>query len=42
VYYFVIFFAESWDNIVVEIGSNTQSTLKYEDVVSSLLSEDMR
>jgi hypothetical protein len=32
----------SWDNLVVEIGSTTQSTLKYEDVVSSLLSEEMR
>jgi hypothetical protein len=28
--------------MVVEIGSTTQSTLKYEDVVSSLLSEEMR
>jgi hypothetical protein len=33
---------ESWDNLVVEIGSNTQSTLKYEDVVASLLYEEMR
>jgi hypothetical protein len=33
---------DSWDNLVVAIGSNTQSTLKYEDVVSSLLSEEMR
>jgi hypothetical protein len=28
--------------MVVAIGSTTQSTLKYEDVVSSLLSEEMR
>jgi hypothetical protein len=35
-------FPDSWNNLVVEIGSNTQSTLKYEDVVSSLLSEEMR
>jgi hypothetical protein len=35
-------FPDSWDNMVVEIGSTTQSTLKYEDVVSSLLSEEMR
>jgi hypothetical protein len=34
--------SDSWDNLVVEIGSTTQSTLKYEDVVSSLLSEEMR
>jgi hypothetical protein len=33
---------DSWDNLVVAIGSTTQSTLKYEDVVSSLLSEVMR
>jgi hypothetical protein len=33
---------DSWDNLVVAIGSTTQSTLKYEDVVSYLLSEDMR
>ena len=28
---------DSWDNLVVEIGSTTQSTLNYEDVVASLL-----
>jgi hypothetical protein len=33
---------DSWDNLVVAIGSTTQSTLKYEDVVSSLLFEEMR
>jgi hypothetical protein len=31
-----------WDNLVVAIGSTTQSTLKYEDVVASLLFEEMR
>ena len=41
-YYFVIFFARLLGYLVVEIGSTTQSTLKYEDVVSSLLSEEMR
>jgi hypothetical protein len=35
-------FPDSWDNLVVAIGSTTQSALKYEDVVSSLLSEEMR
>jgi hypothetical protein len=35
-------FPDSWDNMVVTIGSTTQSTLKYEDVVPSLLSEEMR
>jgi hypothetical protein len=33
---------DSWDNLVVEIDTTTQSTLKYEDVVSSLLSKEMR
>jgi hypothetical protein len=33
---------DSWNNLVVAICSTTQSTLKYEDVVSSLLSEEMR
>jgi hypothetical protein len=36
------FFPNSWDNLVVAIGSTTQSTLKYEDVVASLLSKEMR
>jgi hypothetical protein len=36
------FLPDSWDNLVVAIGSTTQSTLKYEDVVASLLSEEMR
>ena len=34
--------SDSWDNLLVAIGSTTQSTLKYEDVVASLLSEEMR
>jgi hypothetical protein len=33
---------DSWDNLVVAIGSTTQSTLKYKDVVASLLSKGMR
>jgi hypothetical protein len=33
---------DSWDNLVVAIGSTTQSILKYEDVVASLLFEEMR
>jgi hypothetical protein len=36
------YFPDSWDNLVVTIGSTTQSTLKYEDVVASLLSKEMR
>jgi hypothetical protein len=36
------YFPNSWDNLVVAIGSTTKSTLKYEDVVASLLSEEMR
>jgi hypothetical protein len=35
-------FPNSWDNMVVTINSTTQSTLKYEDVVASLLSEEMK
>jgi hypothetical protein len=35
-------FPDSWDNLVVAIGSTTQSTSKYEDVISSLLSKEMR
>jgi hypothetical protein len=35
-------FLESWDNMVVAIGITTQSTLNYEDVVASLLFEEMR
>jgi hypothetical protein len=33
--------SDSWDSLVVAIGSNTTS-LKFEEVVSSLLSEEMR
>jgi hypothetical protein len=34
-------FPDSWDNLVLAIGSTTQSTLKCEDVVASFLSEVM-
>ena len=33
---------DSWDNLVVAIGSSTKSTLKFEDIVTSLLLEEMR
>ena len=33
---------DSWDNLVVARGSITQSALKFEDVVASLLSKEMR
>ena len=33
---------DSWDNLVVAIGSSKKSALKFEDIVSSLLSEEMR
>ena len=39
---FLCFFPLSWDNLVVSIGSTTQSTLKYKDVFVSFLSEEMR
>ena len=32
----------SCDNLVVAIGSSTKSALKFEDIVASLLSEEMR
>ena len=32
----------SYDNLVVEIGSTTKTTLKFEDVVTSLLLVEMR
>ena len=32
----------SWDNMVVAIGSSTKSTLKFEDVVAFLLLEEIR
>ena len=35
------YFPDSWDSSIVDIGSNS-ATLKIDDVVTSLLSEDMR
>jgi hypothetical protein len=39
----ILFFSllDSWDSLVVAIGSN-ETTLSFNDVVSSLLSEEMR
>jgi hypothetical protein len=34
-------FSNACDNLVVAIGNTTQSAFKYEDVVSSLLLENM-
>ena len=31
-----------WDNLVIAIGSGIKSTLKFEDIVASLLLEEMR
>ena len=33
---------DSWDNLIVAIGSSNQATLKFDEIVSSLLSEEMR
>ena len=33
---------DSWDNLIVSIGSSIQVTLKFDEIVSSLLSEEMR
>ena len=38
----VLSLLDLWDNLVVPIGSSTKSTLKFEDVVASLLSGEMR
>ena len=42
--YYLVKFSQpdSWHNLVVAIGSTTQTTLKFEDVVESLLLEEMR
>jgi hypothetical protein len=37
----IFFLPNSWDSMVVAIGSNS-TTLNFDDVVSSLLSEEMR
>ena len=33
---------DSLDNLIVAIGSSNQTTLKFDEIVSSLLSEEMR
>jgi hypothetical protein len=40
-YYLLCSFPDSWDSLVMAIGSNL-TTLMLEDVVASLLSEEMR
>jgi hypothetical protein len=40
-YQFTVFFTRLMDNLVVAIGSNTIA-LKFDEVVSSFLSEKMR
>ena len=34
--------SDSWVNLIVAIGSSSQATLKFDEIVSSLLSEEMR
>ena len=36
------YFSDSWDNLIFAIGSANQSTLKFDEKVSSLLLEEMR
>ena len=36
------YFLDSWDNLNVVIGSARQATLKFDEIVSFLLSEEMR
>ena len=33
---------DSWDNLIIAIGSAIQATLKFDEIVSSLLSKEMR
>ena len=33
---------DSWDNLIAAIGSSSQETLKFDEIVSSLLSKEMR
>ena len=39
---FISSLLDSWEDLVVAIGSSTKTTLKFEDVVASLLSKEMR
>ena len=41
-YYIIVFFPDSRDNLIVAIGSSRQATLKFDEIVSSLLSKEMR
>ena len=34
--------SDSWDNLIVATGSSSQETLKFDEIVSYLLSEEMR
>ena len=34
--------SDSWDNLIVAIGSFSQATLKFDETISSLQSEEMR
>ena len=36
------FFPDSWDNLIVAIGSASQATLKFDEIVSYMLSKEMR
>ena len=38
---FVVSLPESWDNLVIAIGNNT-TTLNFDEIVSAVLSEEMR
>ena len=39
---FLCSFPDSWDNMVLTVSNTTQSTLKFENVVASLLLEEMK
>ena len=35
-------FPDSWDNLIAAIGSGSQATLKFDEILSSLLLEEKR
>ena len=39
---FLCSFPDSWDNLIVAIGSASQASLKFDEIVSSILSKKMR
>ena len=38
----LLYFLDSWDNLIVAICTATQTTLKFDEIVASMLSKEMR